>query len=271
MYDLTGRVNNAIFYSHLMMQRSVKRNNSPIHPLYITTLRPVTSDELPDQLVPDDTVSVGTGSENSFLSITSNNSVVSSGFESLRVSINKLTHKTDQELTEIREDIGRESAALYSMIDRLHMHLDESTALIIDRKTVSSRASDELKLLAAIPLTSILELGFIQEFSFRLITTENPTVSVRLLLQCSGSAGRNCSILDTTLACDSSSYIIRGHSVHSFTGIEIVITSQPFVSSKRIPFDGFISIELFAQSLVDGAMTVIETILFPSRIVHWKS
>ena len=148
------------------------------------------------------------------------------------------------------------------MIDRLHMHLDESTALIIDRKTVSSRASDELKLLAAIPLTSILELGFIQEFSFRLITTENPTVSVRLLLQCSGSAGRNCSILDTTLACDSSSYIIR---------IEIVITSQPFVSSKRIPFDGFISIELFAQSLVDGAMTVIETILFPSRIVHWKS
>ena len=168
MYDLTGRINNKTIYNQCLVKRLVDRlskiqsqsqSQSVATPFWIQESR------APEEPVNDsDSVisfytSVSTASENS---------VLSAGFASLQRSLESLSHKTESEMTLLREEIGRESSAIFNLIERLQINLEESSALLVDRKSVRNRPSVTPELLSAIPLDQNLLLSSIQEFNFRI-------------------------------------------------------------------------------------------------------
>ena len=261
MYDLTGRINNQTFYNHCLVNRLVDRlskiqsqsqSQSVATPFWIQESR------APEEPVNDsDSVisfytSVSTASENS---------VLSAGFASLQRSLESLSHKTESEMTLLREEIGRESSAIFGLIERLQINLEESSALLVDRKSVRNRPSVTPELLSAIPLDQNLPLSSIQEFNFRISVD---TLGL-LQLRCSGDL-----VIELELAPDN--YFIEGHILHSFIGIEVIITTNPFTSSKRIPQTNTstgLTFEIYAQSPADGAITLLETMLYPVKHIRW--
>ena len=302
MYDLTGRIQNTHFEFTRHLHRVIGNTRAPIIPLWapeaLLSLEPAGPGALLIPLwAPEALLSLepaGPGFQSDFYSENSNDdmsladvsdvgtvlsqgSVLSQGFESLRQSLHRLDFKTDSELAILREEIGRESAALYEAVDRLHIKFREDEALLVDREQVRSRSSipPSAMLLSTLPLAQQPGLGTMQEFSIRLQMADEPITGsqARLELRCTGGPGpedRSSAILDVQLDCDGMGYVIRGHLVHAFTGLEITITSSPFVGVTRLPFDSVLAIELWVSSDVEGAVMVKETILYPNRGIKWK-
>jgi len=261
MYDHTGRINNQTFYNHCLVNRLVDRLTKASMPQsliaspqsWILEPSPIKEAPVNDS---DSVISFYTN-----VSTASENSVLSAGFASLRTSLESLSHKTDSEMTLLREDIGRESSAIFGLIERLQINLEESSALLVDRKSVRNRPSVAPELLSAIPLDPNLPLSTIQEFNFR-ISVDSSSL---LQLRCSGDM-----VIELELAPEN--YFIEGHVLHSFIGIEVIITTNPFTSSKRIPqsrTSSGLTFEIYAQSPLDGAITLLETMLYPVKQIRW--
>ena len=95
MYDLTGRVNNSAFDVRKSIYLSLSRRSIP---LYV-------------QATPPDSISTHTD--------ISDLSSIHSGFRALQESMHSLEHKTDSEITGLRQEIAQESKTLYSLLETL--------------------------------------------------------------------------------------------------------------------------------------------------------
>jgi hypothetical protein len=268
MYDLTGRVNNSAFdvRKSIYLSLSRSRDESRSIPLYVqaTPLAPFAEHSDPD--------SISTLTDISDLSDVSMDSV-QSGFRALQESLHLLEHKTDTEITGLRREIGRESSALYGLLETLTSSINVATeALIVNRKVIRNNPSSRHELLAAIPLQNNLPFSFLQKFSFRFNTAQLQDTVISLQINCTSLSldVESFPAFATTIVANGTGYLLEGFLTNSFTGLELVLTSYPFVSSRRIPFDTLLTMELFVSCQANGALILLETILYPACPVKWK-
>ena len=268
MYDLTGRINNSAFdvrkSIHLSLSKS--RDESRSVPLYIQTTPLVT---IVEHAAPD---SISTLTDISDLSDVSMDSIYS-GFLALQESLHSLEHKTDLEITGLRQEIAQESKTLYSHLETLSgsIHV-EPDALIVDRKVIRNNASSRHELLAAIPLQCNLPFSSLQKFSFRFNTAMLQDTTISLQINCTSLSldVESFPAFATTIMANGTGYLLEGFLTNTYTGLELVITSFPFVASRRIPFDSLLTLELFVECPASGALILLETILYPACPVKWK-
>lgn len=178
--------------------------------------------------------------------------------------------KNEENFTQIQNSVDSSTFFLNSQLSNLEScinSLSDDTIIKIDRELKFSKTHEEnvLKMNISCP-----EFATQIPFSINFCVHDNPESPVSIKISCIGTSNPNGTIIiECELEPDGSFYHIDGNVSHSFTGLECILTSYPFVKCQHLDGNDITAICFSVTCNVDNAVKIYEVVQNRPRKIIW--
>jgi hypothetical protein len=180
--------------------------------------------------------------------------------------------KNEENFTQIQSLLDKNTSFLNSQLVNLEScinSLADDTIVKIDRECKFSKTCEENMLEMNITCP---EFATLQPFSINFCVHEMAEYPVSIRIYCTGSSNpTGTTVLQCDLEPDGSCYHINGNVSHSFTGLECILTSYPFVKCQHLDGNDITAICFAVTCKVDNAVKICEVVQNRPQKIIWCS